>query len=124
MKGYKKNGEPAKPKKDGTARLAGGGYDEKKQRAWCSSVLERAVKLATEMFGNAAEIVVAKYAGVDCGYEGCRRLYKKKYGMKQMQILIRECTQRLAFSRIFNAKYKKFIKVIEEANFKSAINKN
>lgn len=116
-KGFKKNGDPAKPKKDGTARIAGGGYSEKKQRLWCEGVLDRAVALAKELFGKAADIVVARYAAVDCGYEGCRRLFQKKHGLPQTRVLVREAVRRLAESVLFRKKYEYFKKNIELANF-------
>ena len=116
MRGVKKNGEPAKPKKDGTARIANGGYDEKKQRQWCESVLTRATATAMEIFGNAAEIVVARYAAIDSGYEGCCRLFKKKHGLAQMRLLVAECAQRLSMSGVFAAKYKEFLRRMETAN--------
>lgn len=114
--GFKKDGTAAKPKKDGSARIAAGGYDEKKQMEWCAGVLDRAEALAREMFGNATDIVLARYAALDSGYEGCRRLYQKRIGLPRLRLLCSECAQRLALSGVFKAKYINFLHGIEASN--------
>lgn len=74
----KKDGTYAKPKKDGSPRQVGGGYYAEKQEVWGKEVLADAFAQAQKMFGHDATAILARYAE-DCGYEGVKRLFIKKY---------------------------------------------
>lgn len=114
----RKDGTPPALKKDGTPRIAGGGYDAEKQKKWCTGVLKRATTLVNSLFTKyEALAVLAQYATTDSGFDGVRHIFSSTLPKTiTIPTLLKRFSSLSATNKNFKNKYKKFLICIEKKN--------
>lgn len=112
----RKDGSVAALKKDGTPRIAGGGYYAEKQERWGRGVLKRATDKAKKYFPRYQVLaVVAEYAEVS-GYEGVKHLFQKKYTYARWKRLRNMFAIYAAQKEHFMVVFREFQEAMFEAN--------
>lgn len=117
----RKDGTIPALKKDGTPRIAGGGYDAEKQKKWCSGVLKRATKIATEIFPHCEVLaVLAQYATTDSGYDGLKHFLRNETKSTTIPTLQKKFVK-LSQKKTFKKKYQDFLKIMDTLNFQEIL---
>jgi hypothetical protein len=112
----RKDGTIPALKKDGTPRIAGGGYDAEKQKKWCTGVLKRATQTANELFPRCEVLaVLAQYSATDSGYDGVKHIFATQTKIRISTLLKK--FSKLSQKKIFLSKYQKFLKIMDNKNF-------
>ncbi len=116
----RKNGTIPALKKDGTPRIAGGGYDAEKQKKWCTGVLKRATAAANEIFPLCeVPAVLAQYVSIDSGYDGAKNLFSATSKIN-LKTLLKKFTK-LCQKKNFQKKYQTFLKIMDYKNFQEIL---